>query len=469
MATMQRWVGCAAAFAWVVGHIGGASAVAGAPNYYKDIAPILQEHCQDCHRPGQVAPFALLSYEQARKRADDLVTVTSAHTMPPWPASTNVGGPFRDQRVLSGAEVEALRAWAEADTPEGDPKDAPPPRQFASDWPLGEPDLIVTMGEPYRLDASGDDAFRVFVMPTDLPEDRWVRAVDFRPGNRRVVHHIIATFDTSGQARRRDAEDPGPGYTSVGGFGPGVPTHGLLPIWTPGSHPRPTPEDSGYLLPKGADVLIQVHYHKSGKAEEDASSVGFYFADRPRAKRVQTGFVFPNLSMEQASQAMQRAEAARGKGARPSLDELMRDVLVIPAGEVRHEVKATTRNGGVMNRPFQRDVLLTAVMPHMHWLGKDFTLTAVLPDEAQTRIPLIKIDRWNFNWQGTYAFAEPIRLPKGSWFEMEAHFDNSAANPANPSKPPKVVRWGNQTEDEMCIGIFEFVPADADTPKPKAD
>jgi hypothetical protein len=119
-----------------------------------------------------------------------------------------------------------------------------------------------------------------------------------------------------------------------------------------------------------------------------------------------------------------------------------------------------------MGRPLARDVLLTSVMPHMHWLGKDFTFWAVLPDEAQTRVPLIRIDNWNFNWQGTYAFAEPIRLPKGSWFEMEAHFDNSADNPANPTKPPAIVRWGNQTNDEMCIGVFEFVPAEGDNPQP---
>ena len=432
---------------------------ADAPTYHKDVARILQNNCQDCHRPGQVAPFPLLTYEQARKRTDDLAGVTADRKMPPWPAKTGFGGPFHDQRVLTAAEIEAVRAWAEAGAPEGDPKDAPPPREFASaDWPLGPPDLVLTMPEPYDLKADGDDEFRVFVLPTKFAEDRWIRAVDFRPGNRRVVHHVIAAVDASGAARKKDDDDPKPGYESVGGFGDGVPIRAFLPIWTPGSKARFAPKDTGYLLPAGADVLIQLHYHKSGKPEADATSIGLYLSDAPLSRQLRTGFVFPNLSQAQALAAAQKAGDRR-----PGLDDLLRDVLVIPAGEANYEVKASTKQS-VMGRPISRDILLTSVMPHMHWLGKDFTLWAVLPDGNDTRVPLIKIERWNFNWQGTYAFDEPLKLPKGSWFEMEAHFDNSAANPANPSQPPKKVSWGNQTNDEMCIGIFEFVAADGDGP-----
>ena len=434
-----------------------------APTYHKDVVSILQKHCQDCHRPGQVAPFSILTYEQARKRASDLAHMTGERKMPPWPASTAFGGPFADQRVLSDAEIATLRAWAEGGTPEGDPKDAPPPRVFAStEWPLGAPDLVLTNSEPYPLGASGDDEFRVFVLPTKFAKDRWIRAVDFQPGNRKVVHHVIAGIDSSGKAREKDVADPLPGYSSVGGFGDGVPLRGFLPIWTPGSRPRYTPKDAGYVLPAGADVLIQVHYHKSGKPETDATAIGLYLSDSPLPKRVETGFVFPNINQAQMVEVMQKL---KGVDRRPEIEDLMRDVLVIPAGEGRYEVKASTKQT-VMGRPLQRDILLTSVMPHMHWLGKDFTFSAVLPDDAKTRIPLIKIDHWNFNWQGTYAFADPIRLPKGAWFEMEAHFDNTADNPANPSKPPKRVQWGNQTTDEMCIGIFEFVRVESDTGKP---
>jgi Copper type II ascorbate-dependent monooxygenase, C-terminal domain len=167
--------------------------------------------------------------------------------------------------------------------------------------------------------------------------------------------------------------------------------------------------------------------------------------------------------MAQAFDAQKKIEAEKKAGRRPSLQELLRDVLVIPAGAANFEVKASTKAGAsMMGRPLPRDILLTAVMPHMHWLGKDFTFTAVLAGE-KTRIPLIRIDRWNLNWQGTYAFKEPIKIPKGSWFEVVARFDNSDANPSNQSKPAKLVRWGDGTSDEMCIGIFEWIAVEGDS------
>lgn len=439
----------------VAGAPSSASGAGDEPTYHRDVAPILQGRCQDCHRPGQVAPFALLDYDHARRRASDLLLVAETGRMPPWPASAEYGGPFRDARTMTAEEVEVLRAWVDAGAPEGDPADAPPPREFpSSDWALGEPDLILTMLEPYELGAAGEDEFRVFVLPTDLPGDRWIRAVDFRPGNRRVVHHVIAATDNSGRARELDEADPAPGYSAVGGFGDGVPIRSFLPIWTPGCTPHPAPEGTGYFLPKGGDVLIQVHYHKSGKVERDATSIGLYFSQEPLEREVRTGFVFPEVSTLQALKA--RAKLI-GSDRRPSLNEFLGEVLVIPPGEGDFEVRGSTREGAMMGRPLRRDVLVTGVMPHMHWLGKDFTFDAVLPDE--TRVPLIRIDDWDFNWQGTYSFGEPVFLPAGSWLEVVAHFDNSADNPANPHDPPRTVRWGDGTNDEMCIGIFEFVPA----------
>jgi hypothetical protein len=433
------------------------------PTYHKDVERIIQKNCQQCHRPEQVAPFSLLTYDQARKRATDLVRVTDERVMPPWPASSSFGGPFRDARVLTGDEIATLRAWAEGGCPEGDVKDAPAPLTFSSAWPLGEPDLTLPMAEPYTVAASGDDDFRVFVLKTELKEDRWIRAVDFKPGNRNVVHHVIAAVDASGRGRELDAKDPGPGYYALGGFGNGVETRAFLPIWTPGASPRYCLEGTGYMLPKGADVLIQVHYHKSGKQETDATTVGLYLSKAPMPRQVHTGFVFPNVSVEQMMAVQSKIEAAKKAGNRPSLNDLLSNVLVIPAGKPNHEVKASTKAGAsMMGRPLRRDILLTGVMPHMHWLGKDFTFTAVLPD-GKTRVPLIKIEHWNFNWQGTYAFKEPLRLPKGSWFEVEAHFDNTDANPSNQSKPAKLVRWGDGTMDEMCIGIYEWVPVEGDT------
>ena len=449
--------------------ISSAAAEKPAPTYHKDVVRILQKNCQDCHRPNQVAPFSLLTYEQARKRASDLAHVTGERIMPPWPASSSFGGPFRDARVLSTDEIATLQAWVDSNCPEGDPKDAPEPRTFSSDWALGEPDVILTMPEPYPVASTGTDDFRVFVLKTNFPEDRWIRAVDFHPGNRSVVHHIIAGVDPSGRGRELDAADPGPGYYDLGGFGDGVPITAFLPIWTPGAKARYCPDGTGYMLPKGADILIQVHYHKTGKAETDATAVGLYLSEKPLPREVHTGFVFPNLSFNQAMAAQTKVQEAEKAGKRIGILELFRsvDAIVIPAGSSDHLVKASTKPGAsMMGRPLDRDILVTSVMPHMHWLGKNFTFTAFLPD-GKTRIPLIKIDHWNFNWQGTYAFKEPIRIPKGSWFEVEAHFDNSEANPANRNKPPKVVRWGEGTNDEMCIGIFEWVVIEGEPEPPR--
>ena len=205
------------------------------------------------------------------------------------------------------------------------------------------------------------------------------------------------------------------------------------------------------MLPKGADILIQVHYHKTGKPETDATAVGLYLSKKPLPRQVHTGFVFPNLSMRQALAAQAKVEEARKAGKRIGILELFREVdaIVIPAGSTHYEVKASTKPGAsMMARPLDRDILITSVMPHMHWLGKDFTFTAVLPD-GKTRIPLIKIDHWNFNWQGTYAFKEPIRVPKGSWFEVEAHFDNSESESSQPKQASQArqVGRGDQRRD----------------------
>lgn len=411
--------------------IAAGSLPADAPTFHRDVEPIVQKHCQDCHRPGQVAPFSLLTFEQVRKRADDIVTVTDDRLMPPWHASTEVGGPFKDARVLTETERKTLADWVSADSPEGDPKDAPPGREFTSDWPLGTPDLILT-AQPYTLAADGPDEFRVFVIPSGLTEGRWIKTVDFKPGNRKVVHHILSAFDTRGLARTLDQADPEAGYHSVGGYGqlpsglPMIPSGGLGG-WAPGKAPRPLPEQVGRYIPAGSDVLLQIHYHRDGKAETDTTSIGLYFAKEPIDKQVRTGMILPD----------------RAPGTfRPSLS--------IPAGSANHEVR------GSLTVPY--DIHLTALVPHMHWLGKDMRIDAKLPDGTVKTV--ILIDRWDFNWQDTYDLATPVALPKGTRLEMTAHFDNSAANPSNPSHPPIDVHWGEQTTNEMCIGFFQATKDD---------
>jgi hypothetical protein len=407
-------------------------AVGAETTYHRDVVPILQKHCQDCHRPGQVAPFSLLSYEHARKRAADIVTVVADRRMPPWHASTAEGGPFKDARTLTADEIKTLETWARGGAVEGDPAHAPPARHFGSEWTLGEPDLVLKVRDSYRLAAEGPDEFRVFVLPSGLTEGKWIKAVDFRPGNAKVVHHILGAYDVRGRARVLDEADPESGYRSFAGFGqmpngtPFFPSGGLGG-WAPGKMARPLSDGVGRYLPAGADVLLQIHYHRNGRVESDATAVALYFAKEPIERQVRGGFVMP-----------------------PRKPAAIRPDLHIPAGADRYEVR------GAMTMPY--DAHLHAVGPHMHWLGKGFLLKAKKPDG--TSITLIRVDHWDFNWQGRYELAQPIALPAGTRVEMVAHFDNSASNPSNPSRPPIDVVWGEQTTNEMCIGFMELTRDD---------
>ena len=219
------------------------------PNYTRDIAPILQKNCQECHRPGQVAPFALETYEQVRKRAADIASVVEDRAMPPWKASSHIGLKFKDERTLAEKDIATIAAWAESGAPEGDPRDLPPGPHFADDWTLGKPDLVVDIGADFAIPASTDDIYRCFVVPTNLPDDRYVTAIEYRVGNRRVVHHILAYVDVSGKARKRDAADPGPGYSCFAG--PGEPISGDLGGWAPGSSPARSPKASAACCQRG--------------------------------------------------------------------------------------------------------------------------------------------------------------------------------------------------------------------------
>ena len=397
------------------------------PTFHRDILPLLQQKCQECHRPGAIGPFSLLTYDQARKRAAEMSTVTEQRLMPPWPASTTEGGPFRDARILSTAEISLLRNWVSAGTPEGDSRDAPSAKVFKEGWPLGPPDLILTPSEEYEVPATGPDEFRVFVIPSGLIEGKWIRAVDFKPGTPKVVHHILSAVDNTGRAQKLDEADPQPGYKVLGGFGL-IPSGGLEG-WAPGKRAHTYQDGVGRYVPAGSDVLLQIHYHPSGKPEKDRTSVALYFATAPIDKLVRPFVVRP-----------------------PSTGLLgLRPDLLIPAGEPDYQIVGTFRV------PY--DAHLIALLPHMHWLGKDFLLTAMRPGETDPTT-LIRINRWNFNWQGVYDFLDPLSLPAGTELKMLAHFDNSDSNPSNPSHPPITVRWGEQTTDEMCLGFLQVTRDD---------
>jgi peroxiredoxin len=394
-----------------------AKPVTGTVTYYRDVLPILQNCCQGCHRPGEVGPFALMTYRQAVNWAADIKEFTHTKRMPPWKPSAGVA--FRDERTMTDKDIATLAAWVDAGTPAGDSKDAPPPRRFPAGWQLGKPDLVLAVDADFQLGASGRDLFRCFVLPTNLDEDKYVTAIEVRPGNPRVVHHTLNFIDTAGRgrkleqaekdrAKKDDEKDSGPGYNVQ--MGVGFAPSGALGGWAPGQVSRHLPPDTGYFLPKGSDVVVQVHYHRNGRAEKDRLQIGLYFAAKPVAKRYQT-LVVP------------------GK------------FFFIPAGTEDYKVQ-----GAVWA---DQDCTLHSVMPHMHMLGKSIAVKMTPPDgEAKT---LVAVKEWDYNWQETYFFKEPIAVKAGTKFEVEAHYDNSAKNPRNPFNPPRLVHIGEQTTDEMCF------------------
>jgi hypothetical protein len=384
--------------------------LAGKVVYNRDIAPILQANCMNCHRDGEVAPFPLVSYADVSKRARQIVRVTASRFMPPWKPEPDFGH-FVDERRLSERELSLLADWAAAGTPQGDSADLPPAPRFTEGWQLGEPDLVIKMAEPFEVPAEGRDVFRNFVIPVDLDEDKLVAAVEFRPGNRRIVHHSIFYLDTSGAARKKDAADPGPGYASFGG--PGFLPSGSIGGWAPGGTPQVMRDGLGRPLKKGSDIVVQVHYHPSGKPEVDQSLLGIHYVKESSHKPVTAIMIID-----------------RG--------------LYIPPGAERYEIS------GSYTLPF--DVTFVGVTPHMHLLGKEMKATATLPDGAQD--PLIWIKDWNFNWQDQYLFDQPKRLPKGTRLDVSAAYDNSEKNPLNPNSPPRLVTWGEQTPDEMFVCFF---------------
>lgn len=392
------------------------------PTYANAVAAILQRNCLECHRPGQVGPFSLENYEQARKRSRDIANVAETRAMPPWKAVPGVGLEMAHSRALSEADINTLVGWSDNGAPAGDLSKAPAPPSFPEGWALGTPDLVIETPE-FAIPASGEDVYRCFVLPTTLPEDVYLTAIEYRPGNRRVVHHVLAYVDTAGGGRKKDEAEPGPGYTCFSGVG--VEIHGDLGGWAPGNEPNHLPEGVGRSLPKGADVIVQIHYHPSGKAETDRTKLGLHFAKKPVKQVLHWAFAL-NEKME------------------------------IPAGAKGFEVKAR------WTAPL--DLIAYAATPHMHLLGRDIAMSITFPDGR--RQELVKIADWDFNWQNTYYFKQPLDIPKGSILEVVSHYDNTEANPRNVIRPLRTVRWGEATTDEMCIGFLGVTKRGQDLTQP---
>jgi mono/diheme cytochrome c family protein len=397
-----------------------AGALAAAPNFNHDIAPILYENCAGCHRPGQVAPFSLLTYQDAGRRASLIAAVTARRYMPPWKAEPGYGH-FEDERRLTDQQIAAIGEWARAGAPEGDPRQKPAAPQFASGWLAGKPDAVLATQKPFPISPDGRDIFQCFVVPMGFDSERYVKTAEFHPGNARVVHHALFFLDTSGEARKLAAGSADSSYPCFGG--PRIQLAGGLGGWAPGATPEPLPAGMAHIVPKGADLVIQIHYHPDGKPETDQSELGLTFTGEP-AKGL-TNFVLGN----------RRIDLAPGE----SHIEI-RDSAALP-----------------------RDVEVIGITPHAHLLCKEMVVDARLPDG--TVRPLIRINDWDFNWQGQYRYAEPVKLPKGSRLEMRYVYDNSEANPHNPSHPPQRVHFGEQTTDEMAFAFLQVsLPSREDVP-----
>lgn len=386
--------------------------------YARDIAPILQQRCETCHRPGQVAPFALTNFEEAKSHSKMIVEVTSRRIMPPWIPGPEAAHRFIGQRWLSDREVSLLDDWVNSDCAFGDEADLPPAAKFVDGWQLGTPDLVIQMQQPFTVPANGPDLLQNFVMPIKIPEDKLVAAVEFHPGNKRVVHHAVLFLDDKGQARKLDAATPEPGYSNFGG--PGFLPSGALGGWSVGNTARRLPNDMGRYLRKGSDLVVQVHYHPTGKSEVDQSEIGLYFVNKPVAE-----------SLKEPAKLVGSIWMANYE-------------MDIPAGEPNYK-RSTSYT-------LPKDVIMVGVVPHMHLLGKSMRVTATQPN--QEREVLIDIPEWNYNWQDEYYYERPIRLKAGTKLVVEAVFDNSTANPSNPSSPPKRVTWGEETTDEMLFCFF---------------
>ena len=387
--------------------------------FNKQIAPIIFNNCSSCHRPGEAAPFSLLSYKDVVPKARLIAAVTSSRQMPPWKAEP-ASYPYRDERRLTDSQIAMIRDWVKQGMPEGKTEDRTEPPKFSSGWMLGEPDLVVEMPAGYHVPADGPDIYRNIVIPLGLKEDKWVTAIDMRPSARSVVHHVLYFGDPEGKIHERPQEGAEPGFSGMRAGGATVPLGG----WAVGAQPHFFPDGLALEVAKGSDLVIQYHFHPTGKAEIEKSTVALYFAKTPPERRLISVQLPPVYSLFAG--------------------------LNIPPGEKDYVVRDS------YTLPVAMDAV--GVGAHAHYIGKKLRLTATLPNgETKT---MLTIGDWDFAWQDRYFFQQSVPLPKGTRLDAEIHWDNSAENPHNPSNPPVKVTWGEQSKDEMGSVSLIGVPRD---------
>ena len=384
------------------------------PTFARDVAPILFTECATCHRPGEVGGFSLLTFADARPRAAAIARATRTRAMPPWKPDQVAGADFVGARRLDAGQLDLIERWVSLGSPEGNPADLPPPPVFPAGWQLGEPDLIVSMPEPFFVEPGGGDILRNFVIPLSLPSARYVRGMEFRPDNPRVVHHANIRVDRTRSARANDAADPGPGFDGRLSGGAEFPDGEFLG-WTPGQLPPLLTGDTAWRLDAGSDLVVQLHLRPAEIRERVQVRLGLFFTDTPPRRT-------------------------------PVMVRLGRQDLDIPPGAPEYRVEDTFR--------LPVEVELLAIQPHAHYRAREVTASALLPDG--TVRPLLHIGNWDFDWQDQYRYVSPVALPAGSVLRMSYRYDNSAANPRNPDYPPRRVRWGQESRDEMGDVWFQL-------------
>lgn len=392
-----------------------------APTWSGEIADLVHRRCSVCHRPGEAGPFSLLTYADLKKRARQVAIVTADRFMPPWLPSPE-GPRFRDDRSLTPEEIELFQRWARAGAPLGDPERVPPVPSFPEGWQLGTPDLVVRLPEPFPLPAEGRDVYRNFVLPRPAAGTHYVRAVEWRPDDRFVVHHAVLFADRTGGALPLDLEDELPGFSGMSP-GPAQVPDGIFVGWAPGKVAHPAPAGAAWRLDERTDLVMQLHMRPTGKPEPVNVTLGFFYADAPPERH-------------------------------PVGIRLLSYDIDLPAGADDVHVTDSYR------LPVDLDVL--GVYPHAHYLGKHLRGSATLPDGSEQL--LFDIPRWDFNWQDEYTYETPVHLPAGSVLRMDYSFDNTSENPLNPNQPPKRVTYGEQSSDEMAELLLLVLPAEEDLP-----
>jgi hypothetical protein len=391
---------------------------AATPTFSKDVAPIIFKNCANCHRPGDIGPMPLLNYEQTRPWARSIREKVSLGVMPPWHA-TQDHGVFANDRRLSDADKQTLIDWASNGAPEGNKKDLPAPPKFAEGWDIGQPDVVVKMEKPFQVPDKGTINYQYITIPTNFTEDKWVQAIEVRPGVRSVVHHVLVFVKEPGTQSRYSAFVPVPPKDAPpntrpapAGAGPGT----LIATYAPGTNPMILDPGMAMKIKAGSTLVLQIHYTANGKATDDQSSVAMVFAKQPPQQEIHNS-------------------------------AFMNPIFTLKAGSPDTAVESAIE--------FKEDAHITALFPHTHLRGKSWDYRLIYPDGHTEEV--LSVPHYDFNWQTYYVFAKPLAVPKGSRIEATAHYDNSPGNKWNPD-PTVDVHWGEQTWQEMqYTGITYFV------------